>query len=262
MLRRLVLSPLPRLLSRPVLSAPLLLQNKIVTTLPVTPLFDVQLRMATKKSGGSTTQHSDHKRKRLGVKINNRQKIRAGMIIVRQKGNKFWPAYNVGQGRDFTLYALKDGWVRYYYDKEFDRKYVMVAQRLADIKQQTQLQQFYEEDSPFMKHEVKKMRYNRNVANLSMDIDTREKNRLKKLRQKDILPIKRIPNTQIHRIPKLVNYQGMYITLLYAPNFRVKSNMWRISTIFIASVGSNRLESRQFWSLFAIIYQMLECDDM
>jgi large subunit ribosomal protein L27 len=177
----------------------------------VLPSSNIQVRTATKKSGGSTSQHSRNQSKRLGIKTNNRQKIKAGTIIVKQRGNKFWPAYNVGQGRDFTLFALKDGWVRFYYDKEFDRRYVMVAQRLAEIEKQTQLQQNFEEDTPFLPHKIKKMKYNRNVANVDVSIEDREKNRIKQLRKKSVLPVKRIPNTQIHRVPKLINYQGMSI---------------------------------------------------
>jgi large subunit ribosomal protein L27 len=200
-----MLRVLTKQVPRSLFYAPLLTRPSLISVLPT---LNQQVRTATKKSGGSTSQHARNKSKRLGVKINNLEKVNAGAIIVRQKGNKFWPAYNVGQGRDFTLFALKDGWVRYYYDKEFDRRYVMIAQRLADIEKQTQLQQFFEEDTPFIPHKTRRMKYDRNVANVDVDIDRREQHRLSQLRKKSVLPVKRIPHTQIHRIPKLVNYQG------------------------------------------------------
>lgn len=69
--------------------------------------------MATKKAGGSTRLGRDSQSQRLGVKRFGGEKILAGNIIVRQKGNKFFPGRNVGQGKDFTLYALIDGVVSF-----------------------------------------------------------------------------------------------------------------------------------------------------
>lgn len=69
--------------------------------------------MAHTKAGGSTRNGRDSNAKRLGVKRFGGQAVKAGSIIVRQKGNKFWPGRNVGQGTDFTLYALKDGTVSF-----------------------------------------------------------------------------------------------------------------------------------------------------
>ena len=69
--------------------------------------------MAHTKAGGSTRNGRDSNAKRLGVKRFGGQAVKAGSIIVRQKGNKFWPGQNVGQGTDFTLYALKDGTVKF-----------------------------------------------------------------------------------------------------------------------------------------------------
>jgi large subunit ribosomal protein L27 len=69
--------------------------------------------MAHKKGGGSSRNGRDSKSQRRGVKVYAGQSIRAGGIIVRQVGNSIHPGKNVGQGRDFTLYALTDGLVAY-----------------------------------------------------------------------------------------------------------------------------------------------------
>ncbi len=65
--------------------------------------------MATKKGGGSSKNGRDSNSQRLGVKLFGGQLVKAGNIIIRQKGTRFLPGHFVGQGRDFTLYALKDG---------------------------------------------------------------------------------------------------------------------------------------------------------
>jgi len=65
--------------------------------------------MAHKKAGGSSRNGRDSAGKRLGIKIYAGQVVRAGNIIVRQRGNTYYPGENVGQGDDFTLFALKDG---------------------------------------------------------------------------------------------------------------------------------------------------------
>ena len=69
--------------------------------------------MANKKAQWSTSNSRDSNAKRLGVKVYGQQPVLAGGIIIRQKGNKYWPAENVGQGTDFTLYAEKAGIVQY-----------------------------------------------------------------------------------------------------------------------------------------------------
>ena len=69
--------------------------------------------MAKTKSGGKTRQQPPRPGKRLGLKVSGGQKVKAGNILVRQRGSKFWPGKNVGMGRDFTLYALKDGVVSF-----------------------------------------------------------------------------------------------------------------------------------------------------
>lgn len=69
--------------------------------------------MASKKAGGSTKNGRDSQSKRLGVKAFAGQNIRAGGIIVRQRGTKFHPGRNVGLGRDFTIFSLIDGQVKF-----------------------------------------------------------------------------------------------------------------------------------------------------
>jgi large subunit ribosomal protein L27 len=69
--------------------------------------------MATKKAGGSTKNGRDSNSKRLGVKRFGGEAVLAGNVLVRQKGNKFFPGANVGQGKDFTLFALTEGKVKF-----------------------------------------------------------------------------------------------------------------------------------------------------
>ncbi len=69
--------------------------------------------MAHKKGGGSTRCGRDSKSKRLGIKRFGGQKVNAGTILVRQRGTKVHPGVNVGLGKDYTLFALIDGMVKY-----------------------------------------------------------------------------------------------------------------------------------------------------
>lgn len=69
--------------------------------------------MSHKKAGGSTKNGRDSRAKRLGVKLYAGQAVRAGNILVRQKGAKFRAGDNVGIGKDFTLFALSDGVVKF-----------------------------------------------------------------------------------------------------------------------------------------------------
>lgn len=69
--------------------------------------------MAHKKGKGSTKNGRDSNSKRLGVKMFGGQQVVAGNIIVRQRGNKFFPGLNVGEGKDFTLFAKTDGTVKF-----------------------------------------------------------------------------------------------------------------------------------------------------
>ena len=69
--------------------------------------------MAHKKGLGSSKNGRDSASKRLGVKLFGGQEIKAGAIIVRQRGTKFKPGKNVGRGRDDTLFAKKEGVVQF-----------------------------------------------------------------------------------------------------------------------------------------------------
>jgi len=69
--------------------------------------------MAHKKGGGTSRNGRDSKSKRLGVKKYGGEHVRAGNIIVRQRGTRIRPGANVGLGRDYTLFALVDGYVHF-----------------------------------------------------------------------------------------------------------------------------------------------------
>jgi len=69
--------------------------------------------MAHKKGGGSSRNGRDSNSKRLGVKKFGGEQVISGNILVRQKGTKFYPGENVGMGRDFTLFATADGFVKF-----------------------------------------------------------------------------------------------------------------------------------------------------
>lgn len=69
--------------------------------------------MATTKATGTTKLGRDSQPKYLGVKLFAGQKVKPGMIIIRQRGTKFLPGKNVKRGNDDTLYALKEGVIRF-----------------------------------------------------------------------------------------------------------------------------------------------------
>jgi large subunit ribosomal protein L27 len=71
--------------------------------------------MAHKKGAGSTKNGRDSNSKRLGVKRFGGEKVKAGNILVRQRGTKFRSGSNVGCGKDFTLFALANGTVKFDY---------------------------------------------------------------------------------------------------------------------------------------------------
>lgn len=81
--------------------------------------------MAHKKAGGSSRNGRDSRGQRRGVKKFGGQQVKAGNILVRQLGTKIHPGTNVGCGRDYTLYAKADGFVKY---EEFgkDKKRVSI----------------------------------------------------------------------------------------------------------------------------------------
>lgn len=78
--------------------------------------------MAHKKGQGSTTNGRDSIGKRLGVKRFAGQLVTAGSILVRQRGSTFKPGANVGQGRDYTLFAKIDGVVQFHYHGKKNRR--------------------------------------------------------------------------------------------------------------------------------------------
>jgi large subunit ribosomal protein L27 len=69
--------------------------------------------MAHKKGAGSTKNGRDSNSKRLGVKRFGGEKVKAGNILIRQRGMKFKPGLNVGCGKDFTLFAISDGVIKF-----------------------------------------------------------------------------------------------------------------------------------------------------
>lgn len=69
--------------------------------------------MSHKKAGGSTSNLRDSKAKRLGVKVFGEQAVKAGGIIIRQRGTKYFPGENVGMGKDHTLFATLAGKVKF-----------------------------------------------------------------------------------------------------------------------------------------------------
>ncbi|HHH40734.1 MAG: 50S ribosomal protein L27 [Chloroflexi bacterium] len=69
--------------------------------------------MAHKKGGGSSRNGRDSRSKRLGVKKFGGEFVRAGNIIIRQRGTRFKPGNNVGLGRDYTIFSLIDGYVKF-----------------------------------------------------------------------------------------------------------------------------------------------------
>ena len=83
--------------------------------------------MAHKKAGGSTRNGRDSHSKRLGVKKYGGELVRAGNIIIRQRGTHFHPGENVGCGRDHTLFATADGHVRFSVRGQPRRRVVSVA---------------------------------------------------------------------------------------------------------------------------------------
>ena len=79
--------------------------------------------MAHKKGQGSTRNGRDSHSQRLGIKATMGQFVTAGSILVRQCGTKWHPSTNVGVGRDYTLFALKDGFVSF---RKGDKTFVSV----------------------------------------------------------------------------------------------------------------------------------------
>lgn len=80
--------------------------------------------MASKKAAGSTKNGRDSQGQRLGVKKFGGQTVKAGNILVRQRGTKFHPGQNVGLGRDHTIFSLIEGQVKF---ERLDKKRLKVS---------------------------------------------------------------------------------------------------------------------------------------
>jgi len=89
--------------------------------------------MAHTKAKGSTKLGRDSQSKRLGVKIFGGQKVKAGNIIVRQRGTKYYPGQNVGLGKDYTLYALTDGVVTFKKKKRLTYRGTLKEQTFVNV---------------------------------------------------------------------------------------------------------------------------------
>lgn len=87
--------------------------------------------MAHKKGTGSSRNGRDSESKRLGVKRFDGQLVRAGTIIVRQRGTRFAPGNNVGLGRDYTIYALIDGYVKFEHASRDKKRVSVYAEKVA-----------------------------------------------------------------------------------------------------------------------------------
>jgi len=82
--------------------------------------------MAHKKAGGSSRNGRDSNSKRLGVKVFGDEFVKAGSIILRQRGTKMHPGENVGMGKDHTLFAKTDGKVNFTTKGALKRKLVSI----------------------------------------------------------------------------------------------------------------------------------------
>ena len=83
--------------------------------------------MAHKKGAGSTKNGRDSNSNRLGVKKFGGQTVKAGNIIIRQRGMKVKPGLNVGCGKDFTLFALTDGVVKFDHKDKTHKRVNIIA---------------------------------------------------------------------------------------------------------------------------------------
>ena len=91
--------------------------------------------MAHRKAGGSTQLGRDSISKRLGVKMFGSQKIKIGQIIVRQRGTKFHPGKNVKRGEDDTLFAMKNGTVKFIFRKVRSFSGKLVKRRFVTVEE-------------------------------------------------------------------------------------------------------------------------------
>jgi large subunit ribosomal protein L27 len=92
--------------------------------------------MAHKKAGGSTRNGRDSQSKRLGVKHFGGEFVKAGNIIIRQRGTHYHPGNNVGIGKDHTLFALVEGAVKFMRKGPKLRQYVSVMPLATGVQEQ------------------------------------------------------------------------------------------------------------------------------
>ena len=92
-------------------------------------ILDIQL-FASHKGVSSTKNGRDSAGRRLGAKVSDGEKVTAGSIIYRQRGTKIYPGTNTGIGKDHTLFALIEGYVKFE-RKGKDKKQVSVYEKLA-----------------------------------------------------------------------------------------------------------------------------------
>jgi large subunit ribosomal protein L27 len=90
--------------------------------------------MAHKKGGGSTRYGRDSQAKRLGVKHYGGEAVRAGNILVRQRGTHLLPGNNVGLGKDYTIFSLVDGLVKFEPARRGRRKVSVYSNRNEGLK--------------------------------------------------------------------------------------------------------------------------------
>ncbi len=82
--------------------------------------------MAHKKAGGSTRNGRDSQSKRLGIKKYGGEYVNIGNIIVKQRGTKYHPGKNVKCGKDYTLFALKKGYILFTFKKKTKRTFISI----------------------------------------------------------------------------------------------------------------------------------------
>ncbi len=88
--------------------------------------------MAHKKGGGSSRNGRDSKSKRLGVKKYGGEWVRAGNILVRQRGTRIKPGRNVGMGKDHTLFAMVDGVVKFETIRDNRKRVSVIPQDMVE----------------------------------------------------------------------------------------------------------------------------------
>ncbi len=89
--------------------------------------------MAHKKGGGSSRNGRDSHSKRLGVKRFDGEEVTSGSIIVRQRGTQFKPGNNVGLGRDYTIFATIDGYVKFENIRDRRKQISVYPEQVAEV---------------------------------------------------------------------------------------------------------------------------------